>query len=107
MSKHAISFDPDQGLTRQSFKEECDINNIVATYMRTGMVNHLPRVEPQYGDAPDLDFNEAAGIRARVRQMHEEEGYEPPDLETLEIEKAPEAQTEAPEASEEVPTDSP
>lgn len=36
--------------TQQSFKDECDINNIMARYERTGIVDHLAKYEGQYGD---------------------------------------------------------
>lgn len=49
--------DPDEGMTRQEFADECDINVLMATYERTGALNHFNRVEPQYldvSDVPDL-----------------------------------------------------
>lgn len=40
---------PNPSKTHQSFKDECDINRIVARYQKTGL---LPQVnsQPQYGD---------------------------------------------------------
>lgn len=49
-------------MAKGSFAQECDINRIVDQYTQTGMVNHLPRLQPQYGDAPDQTFFEAACI---------------------------------------------
>lgn len=85
MSKHAISFAGIDKLTRDSFKDECDINNIVATFVRTGMVNHIPRTEPQYGEAPDLSFHEAACIAARAASLTEE-GWTPTPTEIVDSE---------------------
>ena len=58
--------------TRQSFKDECDVNRIVDNYARTGMVNHVPRVEPQYGDNPEQNLFEAACVQAAIRSSEEE-----------------------------------
>lgn len=69
----AISFDPEQGLTHQSFKDECDIEKIVATYARTGIVPRT-RGNPQFGDAPEIDLFEAACVHAEIRSK-EEEGW--------------------------------
>lgn len=37
-------------LTKQSFKDECDINNIMKKYQKTGLVTHLASFSGQYGD---------------------------------------------------------
>lgn len=37
-------------MTQQSFKDECDINNIMAKYERTGIVDHVSQFQGQYGD---------------------------------------------------------
>lgn len=47
----------DDGMTRQEFADECDINVLMATYERNGSLNHFNRMEPAYFDAsavPDL-----------------------------------------------------
>lgn len=65
------SFD-EPAKTRQSFKDECDINRIVETYARTGMVNHVPRAAAQYGDNPEQTLFEAACVQAEIRSSEEE-----------------------------------
>lgn len=45
------SFD---GLTRQEFAEECDINTLMARYEKTGIVSHVRTQEPAYFDASDV-----------------------------------------------------
>lgn len=45
----SISFEG-EGLTRQSFKKECDVNSIMAKYAKTGLIDHVSRVEARYGD---------------------------------------------------------
>jgi len=37
-------------LTKQAFKDECDINNIMSKYQKTGMVEHLNQNNGEYGD---------------------------------------------------------
>jgi len=67
---HAIKF-TEPSLTRQSFKDECDVNLIVKRYTETGMINHIPRTTPQYGDAPEGDFLEAAIVNAEIASQIE------------------------------------
>lgn len=46
--------------TKQSFKAECDINNIMAKYAKTGVLEHTKNVQGAYGDFSDVpDFQEA------------------------------------------------
>lgn len=48
---------PDDGMTRQEFKDECDINVLMASYERNGTISHLAQGTPQYldvSDVPDL-----------------------------------------------------
>jgi hypothetical protein len=72
----SISFDPERGRTHQSFKEECDINRIVETHANTGLVTHVARISPQYGESPDMDLFEAACVQAEIRSV-EHDGWEP------------------------------
>lgn len=67
--------DPESGLTHQSFIAECDINNIVDVYARTGLVNHLARKKPQYGEVPEATLYESACAQAAIRSAMED-GYE-------------------------------
>lgn len=36
--------------TKQNFKAECDINTIMAKYLKTGLIEHNMSVDGQYGD---------------------------------------------------------
>lgn len=38
------------GRTQQHFKDECDINKILAKYRKTGVVEHVTRARAIYGD---------------------------------------------------------
>lgn len=53
---HALTFPPQSKHTRQEFKEECDINTLMARYMRTGELPHVNLIAPQYFEAAGVDF---------------------------------------------------
>lgn len=64
-----IAFDPDEGVTQQGFKEECDINVIVERFGLTGQLPENLRM-PVSGDFTGVtDFQSAMNI---VRQAEEE-----------------------------------
>jgi len=65
-----ISTEP--SLTRQAFREECQINSILDRYQKTGIVEHVNTHSPQYGDISALDFKEAQDTLAKARTMFEE-----------------------------------
>lgn len=47
-------------MTKQSFKDDCDINLIIDRYDNSGIVTHLNHVEAQYGDVTQLqDYQQA------------------------------------------------
>lgn len=45
--------DPGTGLTHQSFKDQCNINNLVENWLRTGVATFTSR-SAQYADVSDL-----------------------------------------------------
>ena len=48
-----------ESLTQQQFKEECDVNHILAKYRKTNMITHLNKHQGQYGDfATAEDYQE-------------------------------------------------
>ena len=48
---------------QQHFKDEVDINNIIAKYTQTGQITHYARGKPSYGDVPDgADFTDAMNL---------------------------------------------
>jgi len=105
--KHAIVFDPKLKLTRSSFKDECDVNKIVKTYQTTGMVNHVARVSPQYGDAPEIDFFQAMNVTADLATAEErgELEFDAPEAEAPEAPKEPENGSQAAPAATESTTE--
>lgn len=55
----------DDGMTRQEFKDECDINVLMATYERTGALPPMRSGEPQYLDVSNVpDLQEALSVVA-------------------------------------------
>ena len=72
MRKHSIQFDPKEGLTKQSFKDECNINKIMAKFQRTGMINHYSKHAPQYMNIPAIEYHEALNMIAEANSMFAE-----------------------------------
>lgn len=57
---------------KNSFKLECDINNIMARYNRTGQLPEMIKTDPQYGDYSEApDFQEASNIVIKAREQFE------------------------------------
>jgi len=59
-------------LTKQSFTKECDINNIMAKYQKTGAIDHVTKHEASYGFASSDDFQTSLEIVAKGRDMFNE-----------------------------------
>jgi phage internal scaffolding protein len=72
VSEDNTSVDPVTGeirpgplMTKQEFKDQCDINNIIKSYKLTGQIAHMAANAAQgmYADLPEpLDFQEAQNI---------------------------------------------
>lgn len=74
-------------MTKQAFKDECDINNIVSKFQQ-GVIPVTNNLEPQYGESPVMDLKEALdtvfGVRGEFAELspeqralfnHQEENY--------------------------------
>ncbi len=48
------------GRTKQSQKNQCDINKLLEKAARSGSLSHLDKFEARYGDFSDFDFTEHA-----------------------------------------------
>lgn len=44
---------------KQEFRDECDINTIMAKYQKTGIIEHRNKNEPRYTEMNGLDFRES------------------------------------------------
>jgi phage internal scaffolding protein len=60
------------GRTKQSFKDECNINNIMAKYARTGVIEHGNKHAPSYGDCPEIDFRQAMEVVLEAQETFAE-----------------------------------
>lgn len=58
---------------QKHFKEEVDINNILAKYRKTGIIEHVARGRKLYGDFTEVkDVAEAMDVSARAKAIFEE-----------------------------------
>ncbi len=60
---------PAKGRTKQSCKDECDINLIMAKYQRTGAIEHRNRHRADYGFATSHDFSSAMRTVVIAQEM--------------------------------------
>lgn len=58
-----------QGKTKQEFKEECDINNILARNERGETIEHLRQHGEHYSDNTGVDFQSAMNIVTATQQL--------------------------------------
>ncbi len=59
----------DDGRTKQSFKDDTDINKIMARFDKTGTISHLAKFEGVYADFSDYDFHEQTNMLTRGREI--------------------------------------
>ncbi len=64
-----LSFGNDPGRARQSMRDECDINKIMAKYQKTGAIDHFSRHAPQYDFADSIEFHDAMNIVTEGNRM--------------------------------------
>ncbi len=57
------------GRTKQSFKDETDINKILQRAQKTGTISHMNQFSGQYGDFSDFDFFENTIMLTRGREI--------------------------------------
>ncbi len=62
---------PGKSRTKQSFGEESEINNIMARYTKTGIIDHLSTFGGDYGFASSIVFHEAMNVVTKADQMFE------------------------------------
>ncbi len=58
-----------KGRTKQSMKDECDINKIMAKYQKTGAIAHVNRHGAEYGFATSDDFATAMRTVTVAQEM--------------------------------------
>jgi len=67
--KYRYVGDPVKSRTKQAFKDECDINKIMARFVRTRTLDWVSDVAPRYGDLIGWDYQEALNQVARGKEM--------------------------------------
>lgn len=61
---------PDASLAKQSSRDECDINQIMAKFAKTGVVTHFNEHKGDYGDFCDAgDYLESQIIVQQAKEM--------------------------------------
>lgn len=67
--KVSITFPSGEGRTKQSFKDECDINVIMSRYQKTGILDFTAKHQAQYGDCTGLEFQAGLDIISNAKRM--------------------------------------
>lgn len=57
---------PGVSMTEQHHARACDINAIMAKYIKTGVIEHISKYEPTFADVSQLDFKQALDTVCRV-----------------------------------------
>lgn len=66
----AIEFPEGHGRTKQAFKAECDINQILARYDSTGLITHVNRMQAWYGDFTEVnEYQQAMNTVIKAQEM--------------------------------------
>lgn len=59
----------DKSLTKQSMKKDSDINYIVERFQKTGVVNHVSKMEAIFGDFETMNYQESLNNVMRANEM--------------------------------------
>jgi len=60
------------GRTKQSFKDETDIQKIMSRFSVSGTISHLAKYEGTYSDFSDFDFHEQTNKLTRGREIFDD-----------------------------------
>lgn len=65
-----IVFDPDEGRTKQEFKDQCDVNKIWAQYVKTGRLDLLNKAQGFYADLSTMpqSYQESLNLVIKARE---------------------------------------
>ncbi len=58
-----------KGRTKKQFMKDCDINLIVQRGEKNGVLDHITRTPPTYGDATGIDFQESMNTIILANEM--------------------------------------
>lgn len=62
----------EDGRTKQCFKDECDIEKIMARADKAGTISHLEKFQGVYADFSDFDFHEQTSKLTRGREIFDQ-----------------------------------
>lgn len=54
-------------MTEQHHKDQCDVNKIIKKYDKTGLIDHVSKLEARYGDMTGADFKSAMDLVTNVQ----------------------------------------
>ena len=57
---------------KQSFKDSCDINKIVAKFQTSGIIDHVNKHKPNYGFCTSTDLKESLKLVETANTMFDE-----------------------------------
>lgn len=66
---HVLDCSGSQDMTKQSFKDECDITKILGKFQRTGLLDFVNRAEPQYGEFSGFDLSQSLNAVIKAQEM--------------------------------------
>mgnify|MGYP000326738181 FL=1 len=66
------SFDIKEKRTEQHHAKSCDVNTIMARYLKTGVIDHVTRHKGTYGDVSGADYLTAQNLVAEQKTIFEE-----------------------------------
>jgi phage internal scaffolding protein len=55
--------------TEQAHKNQCDVNHIIQKYDKTGLINHISRIEAKFGDLTGDDYKTMADRVINAQNM--------------------------------------
>lgn len=58
-------------VTKQEFKDDCDINKILNKFQRTGALEHYSRYSPSYGDYTATDYQTSLNLIKTAQTMYD------------------------------------
>jgi len=71
-SRPQVDCSGDKARTKQEFKPECNINNILAKFRKTGRITHIREHGARYGDATLTSYEDAMLTVAEANTLWED-----------------------------------
>lgn len=70
--KVSITFPAQSPVTKQEFRDECDVNRIMARHLATGQMPVMNQRAPQYLDVSGIDFQQSMEFVAGAKTLFNE-----------------------------------